>query len=306
MHPPTSRPQPSTFEKFRRRSRRQTRIMLTGTTGCLVILPWLVSLAACDILFGRQSIPDSRTSDHEYLYGNLHRSEDAANIVRDMFEAPSQLTWLFISFSLVGLSTSYSRSLEKTKHQLLQCLFATSLIVQFLSIFSSMLNLKLRSKDWIVPWLAISPLNILVLTDFIDLRAWEWTSLGIFLNNVWEGVSGDPAATDCNRIFRPRFDWTMIWNTTELVSTQDAIIRLAYYHLFENAVRVLCLRYYRAHNEGAPYTTYVNNSEILTGLLALQVAAWTYCKMRENAKTLGDIEKGAAALQMGPIIADRL
>jgi len=219
-----------------------------------------------------------------------------------MFEAPSQLTWLFISFSLVGLSTSYSRSLEKTKHQLLHCLFATNLIVQFLAIFSSMLHLKLRSKDWMTPWLAISPLNILVLTTFIELRAWEWTSLGTFLHTAWEGVSGDPAATDHNRIVRPRFDRTMIWNTTELVSTRDAIIRLAYYHLFENAVRVLCLRYYHPHNEGAPYTTYINNSEILTGLLALQVAAWTCCKMRENVKILGDIEKGAAALQMGPIV----
>jgi len=280
--------------------------MLTGTTGCLVILPWLISLAACDILFGRQSIPDLRKSDHEYLYGDLHHSEDAANIIKDMFEAPSQLTWLFISFSLIGLSTCYSRSFEKMKHQLLHCLLATSLIVRFLAIFSGMLHLKLRSLDWIIPWLAISPLNILVLTDFIDLRAWECTSLGTFLNNVWEGVSGDPAATDRNHIVKPRFDWTMIWNTTELVSTQDAIIRLAYYHLFENAVRVLCLRYYHPHNEGAPYTTYINNSEILTGLLALQVAAWTYCKMRENAKMLGDVEKGAAALQMGPIVADRL
>ena len=305
MHPPTFRQQPSTFNKFRRRSHRQTHIMLTDTTGCLVILPWLVSLAACDILFDRQSIPDSRKSDHGYLYGNLHRSEDAANIIRDMFEAPSQLTWLFISFSLIGLSTSCSRSLEKTKHQLLHCLFATSLIVQFLAIFSSMLYLKLRSTDWMIPWLTISPLNILVLTTFIELRAWEWTSLGTFLDNVWEGVSGDPAATDRNRIVRPRFDWTMIWSTTELVSTQDAIIRLAYNHLFENAARVLCLRSYHPHNEGAPYNTYMNNSEILTGLLTLQVAAWTYCKMRENVKILGDVE-GAAALQMGPIVADRL
>jgi len=280
--------------------------MLTGTTGFLVILPWLVSLAACDILLGRQYIPDSRKSDHEYLYGDLHHSEDAAHIIKDMFEAPSQLTWLFISFSLVGLSTSYSRSLEETKHQLLHCLFATSLIVQFLAIFSGMLHLKLRSKDWMIPWLAISPLNILVLTTFIELRAWEWTSLETFLNNVWDGVSGDPGATDRNHIVRPRFHWTMILSTTELVSTQDAIIRLAYYHLFENAVRVLCLRYHHPHNESAPYTTYINNSEILTELLALQVTAWTYCKMREKVEILGDVEKGAAALQMGPIVADRL
>jgi len=81
--------------------------MLTGTTGCLVILPWLVSLAACDILLGKQSIPDLRKSDHEYLYDHLHQSEDAAHIIKDMFKAPSQLTWLFISFSLVGLSTSF-------------------------------------------------------------------------------------------------------------------------------------------------------------------------------------------------------
>ena len=118
--------------------------------------------------------------------------------------------------------------------------------------------------------------------------------MGTFLNNVWEGVSGDPAATDRNRIVKPRFDWTMIWSTTELVSTQDA------------TVRVLCLRYYHPHNEGAPHTAYINNTEVLTGVLALEVAAWICCKIREHVKTLEDVEKGAAALQMGPAHADHL
>lgn len=168
-----------------------------------------------------------------------------------------------------------------------------------------MLHLKVPSSDGFIPWLAISPYNCHLLQIFIELRAWKWTSLGTFINTAWEDLSADPAATDRNRIVKRRFDWTVILRTIVLVSCQDAVIRLAYYQLFDNAVRVLRLRYYYPHNECAPYTIYINNSEVLTGPLALEVAAWTCCKLRENVKTLEDVEKGAAALQMGPTLVDR-
>jgi hypothetical protein len=74
-------------------------------------------------------------------------------------------------------------------------------------------------------------------------------------------------------------------NITDLykpVSWRDAMIRLAFYHVFDNIVVVLQLRFSYPYAEGAPYTTYVNNSEIATWVLILQVYIWKLFRMRER------------------------
>lgn len=68
--------------------------MLDGPNGCLVFLPWLVSVVACVILLGQHRLfmSDWKESDHEFWYGDLHRPEDPAYIIKNMLEAPSLLT----------------------------------------------------------------------------------------------------------------------------------------------------------------------------------------------------------------------
>ena len=60
------------------------------------------------------------------------------------------------------------------------------------------------------------------------------------------------------------------------------MIRLAFYHVLDNIVVVLQLRFSYPYAEGAPYTTYVNNSEIATWVLILQVYIWKLFRMRER------------------------
>lgn len=66
------------------------------------------------------------------------------------------------------------------------------------------------------------------------------------------------------------------------VSWRDAMIRLAFYHVLDNTAVVLQLRFFYPYGEGAPYTTYVNNSEIATSVLILQVCIWKLFRMRER------------------------
>jgi hypothetical protein len=66
------------------------------------------------------------------------------------------------------------------------------------------------------------------------------------------------------------------------VSWRDAMIRLAFYHVLDNTAVVLQLRFFYPYGEGAPYTTYVNNSEIATSVLILQVCIWKLFRTRER------------------------
>jgi hypothetical protein len=50
-------------------------------------------------------------------------------------------------------------------------------------------------------------------------------------------------------------------------------------HLIDNTIHVIWLRYFIAE---APYTSYVNNSEILTMLLGATLAVYTYTRIRTH------------------------
>lgn len=73
-----------------------------------------------------------------------------------------------------------------------------------------------------------------------------------------------------------------ITNHHKPVSWRDAMIRLAFYHALDNTVVVLQLRFFYPYGDGAPYTTYFNNSEIATWVLILQVCIWKLFRMRER------------------------
>jgi hypothetical protein len=46
-----------------------------------------------------------------------------------------------------------------------------------------------------------------------------------------------------------------------------AVIRLSYFHVLDNAIHVIWLRFFWPINNGESFTQYVNNSDILTGIL---------------------------------------
>ncbi|CAI9634531.1 unnamed protein product [Alternaria burnsii] len=73
-----------------------------------------------------------------------------------------------------------------------------------------------------------------------------------------------------------------IINDRKPVFWRDTMIRLAFYHVLDNTVVVLQLRFFYSYDEGAPYTTYVNNSEIASSVLIIQVCIWKFFRMRER------------------------
>lgn len=69
----------------------------------------------------------------------------------------------------------------------------------------------------------------------------------------------------------------------------DTTIRLAYLTLLDNTMFVLWLRYGYQH---APYSPHISNSEILTILLFISMALYTYARMRTHVVFLNDEELG--------------
>lgn len=57
------------------------------------------------------------------------------------------------------------------------------------------------------------------------------------------------------------------------------MVRLSYIHVVDNLIHILWLRFFI---DNGPYTAYLNDSEILTALLLVQVVVYTYVRMRSH------------------------
>jgi hypothetical protein len=105
---------------------------------------------------------------------------------------------------------------------------------------------------------------------------------------VWKFTSGEyeslPLEENC---YFPYAQVFLPW--------RDVVVRLAYVHLVDNAVEVLWLRYMAAN---APYTSHINNSEILTILLGISLAVYTCARIRTHVVFLpSEKDKAPIAIQ---------
>jgi hypothetical protein len=75
-------------------------------------------------------------------------------------------------------------------------------------------------------------------------------------------------------------------------------LRMAYYHIIDNTLHLVWLRYFWPFGKGQPYTEYVNNSELLHLSLLFLVIAWTCIRAREmHLMKEKDLEKGPVLLR---------
>jgi hypothetical protein len=106
---------------------------------------------------------------------------------------------------------------------------------------------------------------------------------------IWSFTSektGDEAKDDTYNPYSPIF---LPW--------RDIAVRLSYVHLIDNTIHFIWFRYFIAE---APYTSYINNSEILTMLLGATLAVYTYARMRTHVY-FSDDEAGLVVDIKSPI-----
>lgn len=98
------------------------------------------------------------------------------------------------------------------------------------------------------------------------------------------------------KIGKPELD-AVLYNSYSpiFLRWRDTAVRLSYIHLIDNTIHVISLRYF---DVAVPYTTYINNSEILTIALFFTLAMYTYARVRTHVLSspqsgpLIDIEDG--------------
>ncbi|KAI4622203.1 hypothetical protein J4E83_004943 [Alternaria metachromatica] len=207
---------------------------------------------------------------------------------RDVFETPTHRGWLAF-YALVVITLLHGLVAHRNKPwRLLQVTFwlhvLTTAIIRCLSTFSGWTT----QPDWAsLIWNSNSSGKFIWLWLLVEMGCWSWTCLGFYDDYyfreatrtvhdrsghpVWTFTvdKSDEETTDAlyspyNLIFRP-------W--------RDIAVRLSYVHLIDNAIHVIWFRYFHVD---APYTAYVNNSEILTIILFVLLAVYTYTRMRTH------------------------
>jgi hypothetical protein len=71
---------------------------------------------------------------------------------------------------------------------------------------------------------------------------------------------------------------------------------MAYYHVIDNTIHMMWLRFSWTYGYPLSYTSYINNSEILTLLLLAQMVAWSLMEyhMRDRllVEAITEVEEG--------------
>jgi hypothetical protein len=156
-------------------------------------------------------------------------------------------------------------------------MFVTLFVLRFLSSASGTLYIRNEFQMWL-PISSSSPLKGLFLHWMINLSLWNRTFLGRYCDR---SASENAGTADASSEGEKRA------SEVKRVSWRDAIVRLAYYHILDSTANAIWLRFFR------PYTTYVNNSEVVTVVFVVVMVAWTWLKVCVRSRAVAEVETRA-------------
>jgi hypothetical protein len=218
--------------------------------------------------------------------GQMRTMSSSCPLNRDVFEAPTHGGWPAF-YALIGVTLlfgliAYRNNPRRLMQVTFQLHFLITATIRLLSTFSGWTTQPSYSS---LIWNSNSPGKICWLWLLVECGCWNWTYLGFYDDYylhegtrtvydqsghaVWTFTSkkkGDEVEDKYYFLYSPIFrPW------------RDIAVRLSYIHLIDNAIHVIWFRYLHVD---APYTTYINNSEILTVVLLVSLAVYTYTRMR--------------------------
>jgi hypothetical protein len=157
-----------------------------------------------------------------------------------------------------------------------------TILIRFLSSFSG----HITSSAWSsLIWNSNSPGKGAWLWLLCECGCWSWTYLG-FVDDyhfdphtqlVYSHITDEAWNLTPKPIFHAQgYEYRDLSHPTFPLG-EDIAVRLSYIHLIDNTIHIIWLRYFTAD---APYTAYVNNSEILTILLFATLVVYTAARIR--------------------------
>ncbi|RMZ73646.1 hypothetical protein GMOD_00009391 [Pyrenophora seminiperda CCB06] len=228
----------------------------------------------------------------------VHNVSSSCPIDKHLLETPTQPLWLFAytfwCLALVVSLIAYRNRPERLLRVTFWLQFLITVAIRCLSTFSGRTT---QVYDYLIPpadndnsqvllsWNSYSIFKAGWIWPIIECPAWSSTYLGFYEDYYYQ---------ESTRMVYDRFGrpvWVFTSENTEerprgfnhyapnFLPWRDIVVRLSYYHVIDNAIHILWLRY---DNTDAPYTTYINNSEFLTLALFVTLVAYTYARMRTH------------------------
>ncbi|KAF2711538.1 hypothetical protein K504DRAFT_465298 [Pleomassaria siparia CBS 279.74] len=196
---------------------------------------------------------------------------------RDKLERPNWRIYTFLMVTNICAMFTYRRSPEKLKRSIFIVHALVTVVIRCLSSLSGMMSL---TSWYCLVYNSNSVGKGVWLGLFLGPLFWNWTYLGRYEDFrynedtktlydksdaiVWTFA---PTIQEANLNSHTYFPW------------KDTIVRLSYIHIIDNLIHIIWLRFYL---DNGPYTSYINNSEILTAVLLIEMAVYTYARIKSH------------------------
>lgn len=277
----------------------------------MLMLPGFVVWATCfnplDIL---PPISLNWTPTCQKFWKTIHPKTSPAFLLKDIIERPNPLLWLSLVLFCIFVFTSIPR--RHRKGTLFWYITGTTLAVRCMGSFSGLLHYEVLSTRGSImqqlPWDSGSFFKIFFLSFIIHMPIWNDLTFGFYAHAPSPKLDHEPFQSDNLEEKHSSESKQAFWKPSSTEPSQsshlhfrDAMLRLAYYHVVDNTLHMIWLRYYWPVSDGASYTAYVSNSEILHLVLLVLMAAWTRVKKDEALEDWhepceADVEKCCAEL----------
>lgn len=219
--------------------------------------------------------------------GEMRTSYPECPFNRHVFETPTHRGWpafyIFVGATLLYSLIAYRNRLRCLLQGTFWLHFLITTVIRVLSIFSGWST----QPNWSsLVWNSNSVGKIFWLWLLVESRYWSWSYLGFYDDYYFREETrtvhnrgGDPVWTFTSEKTDDPTDMLYFLYSLIFRPWRDIAVRLSYIHLVDNAIHVIWFRYFHVD---APYTAYINNSEILTILLFVTLAVYTYARMRTH------------------------
>ncbi|KAF2495789.1 hypothetical protein BU16DRAFT_538424 [Lophium mytilinum] len=212
-------------------------------------------------------------------------------------ESPKLSLWIPVLFLQLYSLLQCKSQLAKVKNAMFWSLFLTSLAIRWLTLLSAFCILDFRTgpndpADWqMLPFFSASPFKPVVFGLISEWRLWDWIYPGRYQDYSYDEASRAIRDVDGSVLYRFKPDQKPVY-----FSWRDLTMRLGYILVVDNFVHVIWLRYFLADG---PYTAHVNNSELLTMLLVVQMAVYSYARRYTRVKFDNEVESGGTEDEKG-------
>ncbi|KAF2804943.1 uncharacterized protein BDZ99DRAFT_146103 [Mytilinidion resinicola] len=224
-----------------------------------------------------------------YLHSPLGR------VYRRFTESPTLSLWIPILLLQIYTLLQCGNQPAKLEAAMFWSLLLTPLAIRCLTLLLALCSSEpYDDAMWpLVPIFSNSPGKPAAISIICDWLLWDRVYLGRYQDYCYDEASRSVTDVDGAVLHRFKPDQNPIY-----FPWRDLTVRLGYIHVIDNFLHVIWLRYFYADG---PYTAHINNSELFTVLLVVQVAVYSYARRCTCVKLHDDVEAGGADDEKGDV-----